>query len=663
VELRTDALVAGKLRLVKPLGQGGMGVLWVARHLALDVDVAVKFIRPERAAGDPALVARFEREARALARIADPHVVQVMDYGTVGGAVPFIVMELLRGASLAELLERGGRLSLATAKLLARQVGSALEAAHARGVVHRDIKPGNVFMTEGSRGAALYVKVLDFGVAKMLGDTQVPDAGPTLTETGVVIGSAPYMSPEQLEGRKDVDLRSDLWSLGVILYECLTGQQPFRGGSFVAVGAAVLRGTYTPAAAIRPNLPASIDDWFAKALCLDPDGRWPSAREMVEAFAAVGSGGDEAFADDADEPTGAHAASAFADTAPAEDGAARASSAPHETTEPARPPASPSNPALDRMSSAPVATRVTVAAASAALERREPNRRRLGVGVAAIGAVLVAGLGLTARAWTHAAASCPAGMLLVQGASFAMGSAAEGETPSDETPRHRVTVSGVCLDATEVTVAAYAACASCERPVLTVEFEGLTPNARSFESQFCNRSDAADHPVNCVDWAQARAYCASIAKRLPTEAEWELAARGAEGRLYPWGDEPPAGARLNACGAECSKMLTARREALGKGPWPAMYDDDDGAASTAPVGRYPRGATPAGIFDLAGNVWEWTESAYCPYGKDDCGDSRRVLRGGGWDTTESQDVRAARRYPSAPTARGRSIGFRCARSP
>lgn len=109
-------------------------------------------------------------------------------------------------------------------------------------------------------------------------------------------------------------------------------------------------------------------------------------------------------------------------------------------------------------------------------------------------------------------------------------------------------------------------------------------------------------------------------------------------------------------------MLTERREAVGKGPWPAMYGADDAAPRTAPVGRYPSGATPAGVFDLAGNVWEWTASPYCPYGKDDCGDSRRVLRGGGWDTTESQDVRAARRYPSAPTARGRSIGFRCAKA-
>jgi formylglycine-generating enzyme required for sulfatase activity len=255
-------------------------------------------------------------------------------------------------------------------------------------------------------------------------------------------------------------------------------------------------------------------------------------------------------------------------------------------------------------------------------------------------------------------------MVRIEGATFSMGSPSDAETPSDETPLHAATVSAFCLDATEVTVQAFARTKTSERPVPpTVEFEGLTPNARAFESQFCNREDAPNHPVNCIDWHAARASCAAVGKRLPTEVEWELAARGREGRTYPWGSAPPAGDRLNACGVECSRMLTARREAVGKGPWPEMYGDDDGAPGTSPVGRYPAGATPAGVLDLAGNVWEWTESAYCPYGNEDCGDSRRVVRGGGWDTTESLDVRAARRYPSAPTARGRSIGFRCAKDP
>jgi formylglycine-generating enzyme required for sulfatase activity len=252
-------------------------------------------------------------------------------------------------------------------------------------------------------------------------------------------------------------------------------------------------------------------------------------------------------------------------------------------------------------------------------------------------------------------------MAFIEGATFAMGSAADAETPRDET-RHDVTVRSFCLDLTEVTVKAYLSCASCEKPAKTVEFEGLTPNGLKFWSQFCNTSESGDHPINCVDWNQAKAYCASLGERLPSEAEWELAARGTEGRLYPWGGAPPSGERLNACGPECSLALNERLKEVGGSPWPQMYQDDDKAPFTAPVRSYPAGATPAGLMDMAGNVWEWTESAYCPYGKDDCGESRRVLRGGGWDTTESRDVRAARRYPSAPAARGKSVGFRCAKT-
>ena len=642
MELQPGAVIAGRLRLLRPLGQGGMGVVWTAQHLTLDTEVAVKFIRPERVAADPALVARFEREAKAAARIAHPNVVQVMDYGAADG-IPYIVMELLRGASLAELLERGGRLSLGTARSLVRQVGSALESAHEHGIVHRDIKPHNVFITEGSKGAPLFVKVLDFGVAKMLGDSQAPGSDGALTETGMVLGSPPYMSPEQLEGSKDVDLRSDLWSLAVIVYETLTGAQPFRGRSFVAVGAAVLKGKYPPASELRADLPPSIDDWFAKALCLDPDGRFQTAGEMVEAFAQP-AGPPSETPGPLEVVAGPSQAEALATTA--------AAGAQHEAAAPAS-------------RAEPTAGHAPVAAKPSLRARGGSVRRGIVLGALAACCLVAGGVGITRALWPRAARSCPPGMVLVEGGAFEMGSAEDAETPTDETPRHSETVASFCLDRTEVTVKAYAECTVCEpapRSPRTVEFEGLTPNGRAFLSQFCNGAERAAHPINCIDWTQAKAYCAVRGLRLPSEQEWELAARGRAGSPYPWGSDPPAATRLNACGSECSRMLTARLAELGKGAWPSMYDEDDSAPATAPVGSYPAGATPAGVLDLAGNVWEWTESPYCPYGKPDCGDSRRVLRGGGWDTTERSEVRAARRYPSSPTARGRSIGFRCARS-
>jgi eukaryotic-like serine/threonine-protein kinase len=659
VELRPDAILASKLRLLRPLGEGGMGVVWAARHLTLGTDVAVKLIRPERGAADPALVARFEREARATARIAHPHVVQVMDFGAVDEAVPYLVMELLRGFTLAELLARGGRLSFATVKSLVQQVGSALESAHAQGIVHRDIKPHNVFILEESKGYPLFVKVLDFGVAKMLGEEQAQGGNPALTETGMVIGSAPYMSPEQLEGSKFVDLRSDLWSLGVIVYETLTGAQPFQGGSFVSVGAAVLKGKYRPATELRPSLPRSIDDWLAKALCLDPAGRFQSAPEMVAALLDQDSPPAEVEIGAVDLRPAAFATTV---AVKAESGSRSEPVDDAPSGETGLSPGARIELAIadgGTVGHAPVAKRPELPSSAG----ESAGRLRRGLVLAAIGGVVVAGGALlSSRARPTPSTGTPAGMVVIEGATFPMGSPAEGDTPSDETPRHAVAVAPFWLDITEVTVKAYAACATCEAPPLVAESEGVTPNGRSFWSQFCNRPGSSDHPINCVDWHHARAYCETLGKRLPTEAEWELAARGKDAEAFPWGAAPPSGQRLNACGVECSRMLTERLEAVGKPPWPRMYDDDDSAPATAPVGRYPAGASPAGVMDLAGNVWEWTESHYCPYGKEDCDDSRRVLRGGGWDTVESQYLRAAHRLPSAPTARGWSIGFRCAKT-
>ena len=624
-EIRAGELLAGKLRLLRPLGHGGMGVVWAARHEALDRDVAVKLIRPERGAADSALVARFELEARATARIAHPNVVQVMDFGTVDGELPFIVMELLEGHTLAELLASGGRLSFATTLLLVEQVGGAISAAHERGVVHRDIKPHNVFIVQKRTDDPLLVKVVDFGIAKILGDQQVPGAGPSLTETGAIVGSPPYMSPEQIEGSRRVDLRSDLWSLGVIVYEALTGRRPFAGSSFIAVGSAVLEGKYTPACELRKGLPAAVDDWLAKALSVDPESRFQSARELVEAYRAVAATAEELPPSRVDRHS---PAAAFATTL--------------EAPPPALAPAT--------VSHAPVA------------EKAGPVRRRSSAGVALALLVAVgAGVGVFTLG-SRRSGTCPAGMTRIGGAEFRMGSSAEGETPSDETPPLSLRLDPFCVDVTEVSVGAYSECKACKPLAGTVQGEGLTPNAVAFWSKFCNRDDAREHPVNCVDFERASAYCEAQGKRLPSEAEWELAARGPSGSTYPWGESPPVGVRTNACGAECSRMLSERLEKSGRGPWPRMYPDDDGAPATAPVGSRSAGATANGVLDLSGNVWEWTSSHYCRYDAPDCGDSRRVIRGGGWDTVESQDLRAARRMPSAPTARSWSVGFRCAKS-
>lgn len=672
VELAPGRLVGDKLELVRPLGQGGMGSVWVARHLGLDVEVAVKLIRPDKA--DPSLVVRFEREARAAARIDSPHVVAIKDYGTVSaedegaGEIPYIVMELLRGAPLDAVFARTGQLPWGDVRRLVEEVAEALAAAHATGVVHRDVKPHNIFLTEGPRGVS--VKVLDFGVAKVLSEPTLDLTG-GLTETGTVIGSPPYMSPEQLEGRADVDHRTDLWSLAVVAYQALTGELPFSGSSFVAVGAAVLRGEYTPVRELRPSVAPPVDDWFAKALCLDVEGRFPSAADFAEAFSAL-----PADTLPPQPPPSrrrrALATTEAAELPPAAPSSAEALDGPTASSpQPALPPAEVSPPSsaslVETQSTASLASPGTTGASRAPWIA---GAAALLAGV--IGVVVIAFDGppasgpsavpsATRAPWTLAPGECPAGMAFVPAGSFIMGSELADEVRVDETPQRQLRSEPFCIDVHEVTVADYRACASCGEAPTTVAWEGITPRVQGFWSRFCNAAVASrdDHPINCVSWDQAQTFCTERGKRLPTEVEWERAARGDDGRQYPWGDTPPSATRVNACGAECKAQLA---ELLPERTWTSMYDENDGAASTSPVGRFEGGVSPVGAFDMAGNVWEWTASPYCPYDQADCGESRRVLRGGGWDIPEARDLRVTRRSPGAPRGRGHNIGFRCALS-
>jgi formylglycine-generating enzyme required for sulfatase activity len=240
-------------------------------------------------------------------------------------------------------------------------------------------------------------------------------------------------------------------------------------------------------------------------------------------------------------------------------------------------------------------------------------------------------------------------MVHVPAGTFTMGG-----LDDDQRPPHRVTLSAFCIDRTEVTVKSYAACVAaktCVAPHVEV-------------SPFCNRDDRPDHPINCIDWSQAVAYCTWTGARLPTEAEWEGAARGTDGRLYPWGNEDPSAKRVNACGREC----VAFGKRVLKREWPAMYDGDDGWETTAPVGSFPAGASPFGALDMAGNVWEWTADWRGDYAAAPSTNPRgpttgtaRINRGGGWHGHLAGDVRAVVRSADAPALRSNSIGFRCAR--
>lgn len=272
--------VTENIRLKRPLGAGGMASVWVGEHLTLRIEVAVKFISPELIGQSPDFVARFNREATAVAKIKSPHVVQVLDHGMTDDGTPYIVMELLEGQDLGARLDREGALPFSEVVEIIAQVAKALTRAHAEGVVHRDIKPDNIFLVHGDEDDEIFAKVLDFGIAK---DTRQTSRS-VVTVTGTMVGTPAYMSPEQILSGKHVDGRADLWSLGVVAYHAMTGEIPFEGSTLGSLCVAIARGVYQAPSYIAPALPRDIDSWMARALALSPEDRFQTAKDMVVAL-------------------------------------------------------------------------------------------------------------------------------------------------------------------------------------------------------------------------------------------------------------------------------------------------------------------------------------------------------------------------------------------
>jgi serine/threonine-protein kinase len=274
MNLAPEFVVADRFRLISLIGQGGMGAVWLAQHLSLDVRCAVKFIHPE-VARSPGLLARFEREAKAIAQIQGRHVVKVYDRGVWRG-IAFIAMEYLVGEDLNQRLRRVTRLSPLETFTMLSDVCRALSRAHAIGLVHRDLKPGNIFLfQDDDREIA---KVLDFGIAK---DTTIaPDVA---TQAGALLGTPYYMSPEQWRADRVLDARSDLWSLGVIAFQCLTGQLPFSAHALGELFMKVLIEPI-PVPSHFAQVPPGFDAWWARAMQRDPALRYQSARDAMVAL-------------------------------------------------------------------------------------------------------------------------------------------------------------------------------------------------------------------------------------------------------------------------------------------------------------------------------------------------------------------------------------------
>jgi eukaryotic-like serine/threonine-protein kinase len=274
--------IGQNVRLERKLGEGGMGSVWVADHLTLNTKVAVKFISAD-VSKQPDLITRFTREATAAAQIKSPHVVQIFDHGVTPDGHPYIVMELLEGEDLGKRIERCGVIAAPEVASIIAQAGKALGKAHAAGIVHRDIKPDNIFLAESD--GDVFVKVLDFGIAKRVqGDAM------HMTSTGAMVGTPYYMSPEQVLSAKDVEPRSDLWSLGVVAYHALTGTLPFRAETLGALCVAINGGTFPKPSSLRPELGGAIDEWCERAMAREPAARFATAREMTEALQRASSG-------------------------------------------------------------------------------------------------------------------------------------------------------------------------------------------------------------------------------------------------------------------------------------------------------------------------------------------------------------------------------------
>ena len=516
----------GVYRVLEVLGEGGMGVVYRAHDEAKDREVALKVLHTNLS-GDMEIRRRFAREAKILGSVHHPNVVTIFDV-VQREHISAIVMELVSGPSLVGYLAKWrGRMPFAEIGSIFGAVLDAIGYGHEQGVVHRDLKPDNVLVELGEGGPR--PKVVDFGIAKIL-------EGTTYTMTGALLGTCRYMSPEQVQHPEQADHRSDIYSLGVTLYQLCTGGVPFDGPSHFAVMMSHVQQPPRKPSELRADIPRALEALILDALAKDPAARPQSCaifRERLDAALAVFP--SEAPAPRADLP--------------------------------------------------------------AVLHSKETGEMRL----------------------------VPAG-------PFLMGP-----------DRREVRLDAFYVDRTPVTNQEF---------MTFLRVTGYRPNDEGSARLIHHLPGGklppklADHPVVYVSWDDARAYAAWAGKRLLTEAEWEKAARGTDGRKYPWGREGPTNKRAN-------------------------YGKTHGG--TTPVGAFPEGASPYGVLDMAGNVWEWCEdyddpAFYADGPTYNPKNMRRpdkkpmlVMRGGSWmygprslPTFSRTGFEAHYRFASG--------GFRCARS-
>jgi serine/threonine-protein kinase len=639
----------GKYKIVEEIGRGGFAAVYKAIDTTLNRTVALK-IMTAPPPGDPTFLERFWREARTAANLKHPNIVSIYEVAEIDGRY-CLAMEFLPGHTLAQILQEEGALPPRRVAEITQQLASALDYAHARGFVHRDMKPSNVIIDD-----QWHVTLTDFGTVK-------PAEGAKLTAPWMSIGTPEYMSPEQIGGLA-IKPASDIYSLGIVCYEMLSGQVPFSGATPHVLHAHVYNQPL-PLTELVAQIPEVVAEVIHHALAKKPEMRFASAGEMARALtAAVEAAGEpllEAAAAKQDKRTislseeqpprpirTAGFPQRVVDIEAREEAIRRAIAAERERKTPA---------VIERPTPLPGV-------------RKGFPRRVVAIG----GILLVIGLlsvgGIVYRSKVVPVKPIPAPpsilptqepiaeattvwdkdssvMVHVPAGDFFMGSSdSDASADGDEKPMHFVSLDDFWIDKYEVTNEQFVRFLNEkgnqeEDGVSWVNVEDEGSNIVYQGGQYRPRSGYEDHPVTYVSWYGAQSYCQWAGKGLPTEAQWEKAARGTDGRIWPWGND-----------------------------WDEdkVNSKDAGPGHTTAVGSYPDGASPYGCMDMAGNAWEWVADRYqwdyyqAVHDRNPQGPNQgkhRVVRGGSWAFPQGL-TRCASRFGLIPSVRGDYLGFRCA---
>ena len=620
----------GRYQIREIIGKGGMATVYKAFDSRLERNVAIKVIRREAFVSDEMdmLLRRFEREAKLSAGLSHPNIVGVLDFGEFEGA-PYIVMEYLSGGTLKDRL--GAPIPWREAIQTILPVAHALEHVHDRNIINRDVKPSNILMTE--KGQAM---MTDFGLIKAFGDREKEET--SLTATGAGIGTPDYMAPEQWTG--DATALSDLYSLGVVLYEMITGYRPYVADTPAGV---LIKQANEPLPLPRTyisDLPSDVEAVLLKTLAKNPADRYPDMKALIDELQSLLEGKQVTAASIGTDRLRAQMTGTYISPqaepkrkkkwivpvvlavlgvfgiavvgggywylsnnpglfAPVPTATQQVLPSPTHT------PVPPTNTPTEE----PTPTEAPPTATAAPTEATIPSEIQDEKNVP---------------------------MILIPAGEFTMGSDSTGDASSR--PAHEVNVDAFYIDKYEVTNEMYDACSyqvECRRP--------LNPGSVTRTTYFSNPV-FANYPVLYVDWKMANAYCEWRGARLPTEAEWEKAARGTDERTYPWGNDEIDCSLANSAGC---------------------------VGDTTPVDQHVNGLSPYGLYGMAGNVWEWTSSIDKPYpydatdGRENMDDaySKRIARGGSWHTFgNSGNVRTDTRFALDPGYSGAYVGIRCVRS-